>query len=375
VVVNVNPLYTPRELEHQLRDSGAKAIFVLENFARTVEQVLVKTDVRHVVVTSLGEMLGAKGLIVNLLVRSITHHDIGRITQSFRQLAPVIAAAQSLGFLGDDRSPIVQPLVQDVVRLGRLKTLSRWSNENPLMLSLSANPAAMMVNDFISVVYEYVNTLLLLDASGVYFGARDLRTHCGALLRVVEERRVTRLGGTTGTDVRARIIASSATDVEDAVRDGSLRADLFHRLSVLPVRLPPLRERPDDILPLARACLSEVAERLERQPPRLTADAEDALVRYHWPGNVRELRHVLERVLLAGVGNEIPANLLPMEVLEGQEAYLAPGVHARPTLDDVERRYIELTLTYARGNQTRAAAILGISRKALWEKRKRFGLR
>jgi len=64
-----------------------------------------------------------------------------------------------------------------------------------------------------------------------------------------------------------------------------------------------------------------------------------------------------------------------MEVLEGQEAYLAPGVHARPTLDDVERRYIELTLTYARGNQTRAAAILGISRKALWEKRKRFGLR
>jgi len=211
----------------------------------------------------------------------------------------------------------------------------------------------------------------------VYLDAVTRLSHAaqGALLRVVEERRVTRLGGTTGTDVRARIIASSDTDVEDAVRDGSLRADLFHRLSVLPVRLPPLRERPDDILPLARACLSEVAARLERQPPRLTADAEDALVRYHWPGNVRELRHVLERVLLAGVGNEIPANLLPMEVLEGQEAYLAPGVHARPTLDDVERRYIELTLTYARGNQTRAAAILGISRKALWEKRKRFGLR
>jgi len=197
----------------------------------------------------------------------------------------------------------------------------------------------------------------------------------GALLRVVEERRVTRLGGTTGTDVRARIIASSATDVDEAVRGGFLRADLFHRLSVLPVRLPPLRERPDDIIPLARTCLSEVSERLERQPPRLAADAQDALVRYHWPGNVRELRHVLERVLLAGVGDELRANLLPMEVLDGHEAYLAPGVDGRPTLEDVERRYIELTLTYARGNQTRAAAILGISRKALWEKRKRFGLR
>jgi DNA-binding NtrC family response regulator len=99
-------------------------------------------------------------------------------------------------------------------------------------------------------------------------------------------------------------------------------------------------------------------------------------VRYHWPGNVRELRHVLERMLLAGVGDAISTNDLPIEILEGRDAYLAPGVDKqRPTLEDVERRYIELTLAYARGNQTRAAAILGISRKALWEKRKRFGLR
>ena len=197
----------------------------------------------------------------------------------------------------------------------------------------------------------------------------------GALLRVVEERRVTRLGGTTGAEVRARLIASSPTDVEEAVADGSLRADLFHRLSVLPIRIPPLRERADDILPLARAWLAEVASRLDRDPPSLTADAEDALVRYHWPGNVRELRHVLERLLLAGVGRQISNADLPIEILEGKEAYLAPGVDKRPTLEDVERRYIELTLTFARGNQTRAAAILGISRKALWEKRKRFGLR
>jgi two-component system, NtrC family, response regulator HydG len=197
----------------------------------------------------------------------------------------------------------------------------------------------------------------------------------GALLRVVEERRVSRLGGTTGTDVRARLIASSDTDVEEAVREGWLRADLFHRLSVLPVRIPPLRERVEDILPLARASLVEAAARLDRDVPAIAADAEDALTRYHWPGNVRELRHVLERVLLAGVANEIRANSLPIEVLEGKEAYLAAGASARPTLEDVERRYIELTLAYARGNQTRAATILGISRKALWEKRKRYGLR
>jgi DNA-binding NtrC family response regulator len=90
---------------------------------------------------------------------------------------------------------------------------------------------------------------------------------------------------------------------------------------------------------------------------------------------VRELQHVLERVLLGGVGDTIVASSLPLEVLEGGEAYLAPAAAVRPTLEQVERRYIELTLQYAKGNQTRAAAILGISRKALWEKRKRYNLR
>ena len=197
----------------------------------------------------------------------------------------------------------------------------------------------------------------------------------GALLRVVEERRVTRLGGTNAIDVRARIIASADAGVEDAVRDGTLRAELFHRLSVLPVQIPPLRERPDDILPFARMFVDDAAARMNRAAPRIADDAESALLRYHWPGNVRELQHVLERVLLAGVGDAIEAASLPLDVLEANEAYLAPAAAKRPTLDEVERRYIELTLQFAKGNQTRAASILGISRKALWEKRKRFGMR
>ena len=197
----------------------------------------------------------------------------------------------------------------------------------------------------------------------------------GALLRVVEERRVMRLGGIMAVDVRARIIASADAGVEDAVRDGTLRAELFHRLSVLPVHIPPLRERRDEILPLAHMFAAESAAQLQRPTPSIAADAEDALLRYHWPGNVRELRHVIERVLLAGVGAEITVAALPADILDANEAYLAPAGDKRPTLEDVERRYIELTLQHVKGNQTRAAAILGISRKALWEKRKRYGLR
>src|SRR5215208_2622885 len=196
----------------------------------------------------------------------------------------------------------------------------------------------------------------------------------GALLRVVEERRVTRLGGTSAIDVRARIIASADAGIEDAVRDGTLRAELFHRLSVLPVEIPPLRERPDDIIPLAQMFVEEAAGRLKRAAPAISSEAQGALLRYHWPGNVRELQHILERMLLAGVGDAIAVADLPLDVLEADEAYLAPVGAKRPTLDEVERRYIELTLQAAKGNQTRAAAILGISRKALWEKRKRYGL-
>ena len=197
----------------------------------------------------------------------------------------------------------------------------------------------------------------------------------GALLRVVEERQVTRLGGTSATDVRARLIASADADVEDAVADGRFRAELFHRLRVLPMPIAPLRERRDEIVPLARVFTAQVAAQLQRPAPALTREAEDALLRYRWPGNVRELQHVIERMLVAGVGDTITVDALPTEVLESHDAYLAPSGAVRPTLEDVERRYIELTLRHARGNQTRAAEILGISRKALWEKRKRYGLR
>jgi DNA-binding NtrC family response regulator len=193
----------------------------------------------------------------------------------------------------------------------------------------------------------------------------------GALLRVVEERRVTRLGGTMPSDVRARIIASADASIERAVDDGSFRAELFHRLRVLPMHIPPLRERPQDILPLAAAFLHDLSARLQRKPPTIAADAQEALLRYGWPGNVRELQHVIERVLVNGIGDAITAASLPLDVLEGGEAYLAPAASRRPTLEEVERRYIELTLQNAQGNRTRAAAILGSSGKALWERRTR----
>jgi DNA-binding NtrC family response regulator len=193
-----------------------------------------------------------------------------------------------------------------------------------------------------------------------------------ALLRVVEERLVTRLGGTRTMPVQARIIASADASIDALVARGQFRLDLFHRLSVLSIHIPPLRARPTEILPLAQRFVTDICRRLKRPRAVITGACADALVRYQWPGNVRELQHVLERVLLTLDGNRIDASHLPPGLLEdGDEG----GSHNRPlTLSEMERRYIETTLRRTRGNQTRAAAILGISRKALWEKRRRFGL-
>jgi DNA-binding NtrC family response regulator len=195
----------------------------------------------------------------------------------------------------------------------------------------------------------------------------------GKLLRIVEEKRVERLGGHTSFAMTARIVSSADARIEDAVRYGSFRGDLYHRLRVLPIVVPPLRERLDDLLPLATYFTARAAATVGRPAPALSHDAAAALRDYAWPGNVRELRHVVERA--CGVaGAEITLAHLPPEILEAPALSPDRTLAGRPTLDEVERRYIAATLRHARGNQTKAAQLLGISRKALWEKRKRYGL-
>lgn len=197
------------------------------------------------------------------------------------------------------------------------------------------------------------------------------------LLRLVEEKRAERLGSTVSYPLQARVIASADANLEAAVRDGAFREDLYHRLRVLPLRLPPLRDRRGDIPPLARAFVRESATRHERARLRLSADAVSALERHRWPGNVRELKHVIERTVLSldAARDEIRATDLPPELFEETAGLFTADAKGGPTLEELERRYIEVTLRQTKDNQGEAARILGISRKALWEKRKRYGLR
>jgi two-component system response regulator HydG len=193
------------------------------------------------------------------------------------------------------------------------------------------------------------------------------------LLRVVEEKRFERLGGTRTIEVDVRFVSSAGADLGQLVEAGRFRQDLYHRLSVVPLQLPPLRERREDVMPLAEAFLARERERQTTKARGFAREAADPLRGYHWPGNVRELRSVVERAALVANDTEVGLGALPPQILE-RPAALWQGRDRRPSLQDVELAYIRHVLEQVQGNQTRAAAILGISRKALWEKRRRHGM-
>ncbi len=194
------------------------------------------------------------------------------------------------------------------------------------------------------------------------------------LLRVVEDRHYERLGGTASIELEARIVASASADLEQAVERELFRRDLFHRLGVFLIRLPPLRERKRDIVPLAEYFLGREIERRGRAPSKFAADTFEAFESYAWPGNVRELKGAVEHGVLMARGETLERSDIPDYVLDSPSVAWGFTRDKRPSLAEVEKSYIERVLTDVGGNQTRAAEILGISRKSLWQRRRRYEL-
>jgi DNA-binding NtrC family response regulator len=203
----------------------------------------------------------------------------------------------------------------------------------------------------------------------------------GKLLRAIEERVVRRVGGIRDRKVNVRIIAATNRDLDRDVGGERFRRDLFYRLAVLVLPLPPLRERGDDVILLAERFLAQTAAKYRRSVKRFAASAVEALRSYPWPGNVRELSHVIERAVLWSRDGELTAEHLgltrPPEPAPAA-APAAPAATALPprglTLDQWERAALEEALKECGGNQTRAAQRLGISRDTLRYRIKKYGL-
>ena len=193
----------------------------------------------------------------------------------------------------------------------------------------------------------------------------------GKLLRVVQEKTFERLAGTTTIEADCRIVSSTQVDLEALVAAGRFRSDLYYRLNVIRLDLPPLRERMADLPDLSAAMLGEIAARSGAPPARLTAAALERLGHHDWPGNIRELRNVLEAAVIAGAGPEIAPEALPIGAAAESSA-LGEAVRGRYSLAQLEERYIREVLRLTRGRRAEAARILGINRKTLLEKRKRY---
>jgi DNA-binding NtrC family response regulator len=191
------------------------------------------------------------------------------------------------------------------------------------------------------------------------------------LLRVLEERKFERLGGSETLRMDARLVALTNADLRQAVAVGRFREDLYFRLNVVTIAVPPLRARPADIPALAAHFLARLGPLHGRPGTALAPDAEKALLSYPWPGNVRELKNALERALLLGKGKTVALQDLPEGVRPGAGRDASGGM---PSLADLERDAIRATLEATRFNRTRAAEILGINRKTLLEKRKKYKL-
>jgi two-component system response regulator HydG len=194
------------------------------------------------------------------------------------------------------------------------------------------------------------------------------------LLRALEERRFFPVGSDHERRMNVRVLGATNRDPTQMISRGQLREDLYYRLATVVIRVPPLRERRDDILPLAAHFLARFRRELGRPRATFTPGAEAALMAYAWPGNVRELRNVVERAMIVSATDAIGKGDLGLP--RGDEPSAA-GIDDLTTplrLEEVEKRHILRVLEHAGGSKTRAATMLGVSRSTLWEKTKRYGI-
>ena len=213
---------------------------------------------------------------------------------------------------------------------------------------------------------------LFLDEIGETTPAVQVR-----LLRALQERTVRPVGATKDVPVDVRIVAATNRDLEAMVADGTFRKDLYYRLRVVPLVVPPLRDRPADILPLAREFIARTCSVNHCGPCSLSSEVLDALQSYAWPGNIRELENAIERAVILAEGQpRIEVGDLPPEVRGERPApeIAAPGKEPILTLAEVERRHILATLDRLGDNRKATAKALGVGENTLWRRLKSYGL-
>jgi two-component system response regulator HydG len=264
--------------------------------------------------------------------------------------------------------------------------LSDRSEEAFLSINCGALPESLLESELFGHVrgsftgaVKDKDGLLVAAARGTFFldeiGEMSPSTQV-KLLRAIQEREVIPVGATKAVPVDVRIISATNRDLEEEISRGAFRSDLYYRLNVIQLHLPPLRERKEDVLRLAAHFLEKLAtERGAERVPTLGENTLEVLMRYDWPGNVRELENALERAAVIASGPTIEPESLPERVREAPRPRLgSEEILQNPTMELVERAYILWVLQAEGGNKTRAAEVLGIDPSTLYRKLNRYGI-
>ena len=297
------------------------------------------------------------------------------------QAAPSRATILINGESGTGKELVARSLHQNSSRSDRAFITVNSGNLPPDLLE--SNLFGHVKGAFTGAVYPKKGLFELADKGTIFFdeiGNIPVETQA-KLLRVIQEREFMRLGGVDTIKVDVRIIAATNVDLRHMVDEGKFREDLFYRLHVITVQLPPLRERKDDIPLLVQHFLEKYGKENQKTHLELTAEALDLLQEYDWPGNVRELENVIERAVVLSTGAKIDADLVPEHVRSSKRfqmpQFVVPpeGISFREVITDFEKRLIESTLEAAGGVQKRAAELLHIKPTTLNEMIKRHDIR
>jgi DNA-binding NtrC family response regulator len=196
------------------------------------------------------------------------------------------------------------------------------------------------------------------------------------LLRVLEDKVITPIGDTKPIQVDVRLIAATNANLEEDARNNKFRADLFYRLNVIPIQIPPLRERTEDIAILARFFVDKYCRRMNIERKEISEEAMGVLDQYYWPGNVRELENCIERAILLAKEDTIDVNDFPIRITQSkQENIVSPEEPKTPTLESIEKAYIYYVMSQTDGKKSKAAKILGIDSSTLYRKLEKYKLK
>ena len=329
-----------------------------------------------------------RALRQNLQARSNRFGEIIGRSSPMRQVFDlIIQAAPSRttilisGESGTGKELVARALHQNSTRADRAFVTVNSGNLPPDLLE--SNLFGHVKGAFTGAVYPKKGLFELADKGTIFFdeiGNIPLETQA-KLLRVIQEREFMRLGGVDTIKVDVRIIAATNVDLHKMVDEGRFREDLYYRLHVIAVQLPPLRDRRDDVPLLVQHFLEKYCEENNKKPLEITPDALDLLLDYDWPGNVRELENVIERAVVLSTSARLDVDLVPENVRSSRRfrvpQFVVPpeGISFREVITDFEKRLIESTLEAAGGVQKRAAELLHIKPTTLNEMIKRHDIR